>query len=497
LLFCPSLALLLLPIPPLSAAEIHVDDTSGLSAAMDSAGPGDEIILAAGTYTISDPLYPATAGTEEEPIIVRAEEPGAAILETNTAMAFEVRVPHWTFEGLDIQGVCVNHTNCEHAFHIIYQADHTVVRNCVMRDFNAQIKGNGESNGVEMIFPDDVLIEGSELYNESIRATVNPVTPIDVVGGQRWTVRSNFIHDFAKGLSDSVSYAAFYKGNSADGVFERNLVVCEQLHSGGTRVGLSFGGGGSYPDSICEDSDCSTEHSRGIIRNNIVADCSDVGIYLNESSDTGVYNNTLYNTAGLDVRFATSSADIRNNILSETINLRDGGTATISSNLEQVSLGDWFSWFADPYHQDFSLLDGSSIVDTGEPISDVTDDFCGNERDDGSPDLGAVEFDGDLDCDTTSPFQTNSDDPDTGDPSVDTGGPAPGDSGDSEVATGDSDPGDTGGDDPPSDQEENEGCDCSSGSSGMIPALGLTAMLAGLVLWRRLSDAYSSSCSNR
>ena len=331
MLFCPSLALLLLPIPPLSAAEIHVDDTSGLSAAMDSAGPGDEIILAAGTYTISDPLYPATAGTEEEPIIVRAEEPGAAILETNTAMAFEVRVPHWTFEGRDIQGVCVNHTNCEHAFHIIYQADHTVVRNCVMRDFNAQIKGNGESNGVEMIFPDDVLIEGSELYNESIRATVNPVTPIDVVGGQRWTVRSNFIHDFAKGLSDSVSYAAFYKGNSADGVFERNLVVCEQLHSGGTRVGLSFGGGGSYPDSICEDSDCSTEHSRGIIRNNIVADCSDVGIYLNESSDTGVYNNTLYNTAGLDVRFATSSADIRNNILSETINLRDGGEVRVDA----------------------------------------------------------------------------------------------------------------------------------------------------------------------
>lgn len=58
--------------------------------------------------------------------------------------------------------------------------------------------------------------------------------PDDVV------VEANRISDFEKGGGDTISYAAFLKGNSKDGVFERNLVVCSEHFSGGVRVGLSF-----------------------------------------------------------------------------------------------------------------------------------------------------------------------------------------------------------------------------------------------------------------
>lgn len=34
-------------------------------------------------------------------------------------------------------------------------------------------------------------------------------------------------------MGDPISYAAFLKGNSRDGLFERNLVVCERASSGG------------------------------------------------------------------------------------------------------------------------------------------------------------------------------------------------------------------------------------------------------------------------
>ena len=62
-------------------------------------------------------------------------------------------------------------------------------------------------------------------------------------------MRRNFIHDFRKASGDEVSYAAFLKGNSREGLFEGNVVSC--VHSagdtGGYRVGLSFGGGGRAP----------------------------------------------------------------------------------------------------------------------------------------------------------------------------------------------------------------------------------------------------------
>jgi len=136
-----------------------------------------------------------------------------------------------------------------------------------------------------------VLIEYNEFSNSRPRDTGNPVAPIDIVGGKRWVVRGNFIHDHEKGQGDGISYAAFLKGNSRDGLFERNLIVCELLHRGGIRLGLSFGGGGSQPDSICKEGRCSPEHRNGVMRNNVIVNCpADVGIYLDEARDSRVYN---------------------------------------------------------------------------------------------------------------------------------------------------------------------------------------------------------------
>jgi len=287
------------------------------------------------------------------------------------------------------------------------KADFTVIRRCRMHEFNAMIKGNGQAVGAggAYVWPNDVLIEGCELFNNSARNTSNPVTPIDVVGGRRWIVRGNYIHDHAKGGGNNVSYAAFLKGNSRDGLFERNLVICEQLHTGQIRLGLSFGGGGSGPDKICEESTCTPEHQNGVMRNNIIVNCpADVGIYLNEAKNTKIYNNTLYNCTGIDVRFAASDADLRNNLLSGKIRDRDGGSSTKQNNLESVTASSFKAWFKDPDGSDFSLVNGVTIKNKGVNLSTVKDDFCANLRDDGTHDIGAVEYDGDGPCDTTKPY---------------------------------------------------------------------------------------------
>ena len=50
---------------------------------------------------------------------------------------------------------------------------------------------------------------------------------------------------------------------------------------------------------------------------------------------------------------------------------------------------------------DFGLLDGASLVDQGENLAQVNNDFCNVPRNDGSNDLGAVEYSPGTECDTT------------------------------------------------------------------------------------------------
>ena len=60
----------------------------------------------------------------------------------------QVQGKYWTFEDLVIVGTCTpaNHGLCEHAFHVTHDADFFVMRNSVLRDFNAMLKvaGGGE-----------------------------------------------------------------------------------------------------------------------------------------------------------------------------------------------------------------------------------------------------------------------------------------------------------------------------------------------------------------
>ena len=391
------------------AAETTVTNTDELRAAVGAANPGDVILLQAGTYRLDGKLNLNRPGGDGAPIVIRAASEEAPVIESNTVEGFKISAPHWTLENLHFVGVCADDSSCEHALHIVGNADNTTVRNCVFQNFNAQIKGNGEpvSDGGAYAYPDDVLIEGSEFFNDAARQTSNPVTPIDIVGGRRWVVRANFIHDHAKGGGNNISYAAFFKGNSRDGIFERNLIACELMHTGQIRLGLSLGGGGTGPDPICEDGTCNPEHQNGIIRNNFIVNCpTDVGIYLNEATNTRIEHNTLFNTTGIDVRFDTSSATLVNNLLDGKIRTRNGGTILADEgNLQQVQLGQLTGWFTAPGMLDFSLVDGAMLVDQGSANTQVTDDYCGNTRQ--APfDIGALEYTSNTPCDTSRPHPT-------------------------------------------------------------------------------------------
>ena len=359
--------------PPAMAAEGDIKTWSGVKTAVARARPGQVISIAPGTYVIGrrDVLDAAAHGTAEQPITLRAAALGAVTVEVEFLEAARISGSHWIFENLEFIGICGSHPNCEHAFHVKPNAHHLRFRNNRLIDFNAAIKGSaGDAAGATG--PSYVTVEGNWIYNTKPRRTNSPVTPIDVNGGRGWVVARNYIADFAKQGGSNVSFGVFLKRNSFDGLYEGNLIVCEQRHRGGIRLGLSFGGGGSQQ---------ALEHSNGTIRNNIVMNCpQDVGIYLNRAHNTRVYNNILYNTGGIDVRYRQSTADLRNNIISSRIKNRNDGTHTSRGDRVGVSARQFADWFVDPARGDFRPKPGAPVIGSGVPAPDVAADFCGRPR---------------------------------------------------------------------------------------------------------------------
>ena len=110
----------------------------------------------------------------------------------------------------------------------------------------------------------------------------------------------------------------------------------------------------------------------------------DVGIGLESSSSTEIYNNTIYldhdlYSNAIEYRFSgTSGTLIANNLTNKLITSRDGGTATLQSNRTDALA----AWFVDPPAGDLHLVrpGAPEVVDKGSVLPDLTDDFDGDRR---------------------------------------------------------------------------------------------------------------------
>ena len=389
-----------------SANVVNVSTPAQLTTALASALPGDEIVLAAGTYAMTGANC-AADGTEAAPIVVRAAAPLAALIEFDGLEGFRVTGAHWHFEDLDIRGVCADDNNCEHAFHVSGAAHGFVLRRSRVQDFNAQLKVNASLIGTEYVTPNRGLVEYNEVGDTRGRQTSNPVTKLNIDTGDDWIVRGNYLHDAQKLGGDTISYAAFMKSGGNRGLFERNLVVCSRATTGGTRIGLSFGGGGTAPQYCAPAFDsnvpCSVEHYGGTLRNNIIANCTDVGIYLNRARDTHVLFNTLIGTTGVDFRFATTSGEAVGNLLASAIRTRDGAAMTETGNQMNITLAQFQAWYRMPLEGDLMVIgDVSSLIGAAPARPDVTDDYCAAMRPDGPLTFGAIEHSVDG-CNTMQP----------------------------------------------------------------------------------------------
>jgi hypothetical protein len=365
---------------------VNVSNEKELKKALASAKAGQTIVIAPGEYYFSSyRVIPKGIGTSVNPIRLTAAKLGTVKIFLK-GEGFFVQDPYWQFSNLHVIGDCKRHADCHHAFHIVGKAHHTIINNNIMQDFNAMIK----VNGVGRNFPDYGRAIENTFFNSSARNTVEPVTPFDLMQANEWQVSNNFFYDIQKSAGDKVSYAAFFKGGSSNGIFERNLIICSaNLPNKYTALGLSLGGGGS-PMRYRRNNN-KAEHLGGIIRHNIIMHCAnDVGIYLNKAQGSRVEHNILYNTQGIDLRFLETDAYVANNIISGRIHIRDRAKLNNRNNLVvrrdfitgEDSLSDYFvapekGDFTFKSHIDIESLNkptDNSVISTNEVIST---DFCG------------------------------------------------------------------------------------------------------------------------
>jgi len=313
------------------ARAVHVASPSAIIAAVNGARAGDVITIAPGRYELPG-LRMTAAGTLRHPIVLRALKQGTVELRSAAVEFMKISAPDWVVENLDIAGTCRDDSECEHAFHIVAHADRTIIRGNRIRDYNAHIKGNGENDS----FPNDVVIEDNIFFDTHLRVTDNPIGPIDVVGGARWTVRGNLIADFAKRLdhvptrTDDWSYGLFFKGNSERAMIAGNIVGCGiAAPPQQSARAISLGAAGTGPGLCDKGGSCRTEHRQGTIWGNIALNCpGEAGIYLFQAEDTLVAGNIVAGTRGIEAVGIETNARVSGNTLDGAIDANGGATVT-------------------------------------------------------------------------------------------------------------------------------------------------------------------------
>ena len=361
------------------AKDFNVDTPKDIRAAMAAAQAGDTIVIKPGEYDMGQALVTGNSGAQDKPIILRAAgEKGYAKLKITGAgsdVGFRVNSRFWVLRGLHIEG------NKSIQDLIMVSApsgggDLTMIDCKISKCSEFLIKASRSREKA----PDNVVLEHCEWFD-------CPGTAIDLVSGDNWGIRGNYVHDWGK--DGGTHYGIFLKGGGKNGTIERNFVDGK---AGKGTVGISFGGGltGKQWLPLAADGKVAPEHTGGICRNNIVVNTGDCAFHSNNASDCKFYNNLAYNCGAGFQRQGSYPPDavLANNVLSGNLK----GPGKTENNLTKIDKG----WFVAPDQFDFRLTEAgkTALAGKGTALTDNPTDFFGSPRKAGIPqDLGPVNAD--------------------------------------------------------------------------------------------------------
>lgn len=361
----------LAPLPAPTGQVATVSTATELEIAVSVANTSGHltIILTDGTYTLTNPLY-----ISGDSVTVRSQsENRDGVFIRGDGMAgslpilFMVAGKNLTFADMTLGQVAGN------ALHLLSDADNCLIHNVRFVDTKEQmLKVSSGSTGDT--YTDNGTVEWC-LFEYSAG-----IGPQEYIGGvfaheaNNWTVHHNIFEDIRAPGSGMGGYAIHFWNDSANTAVEHNIIVrCDR--------GIGFGLDGN-------------PHERGSISNNMVHTTKDVGIGLQHSAYTSVYNNTLYTenyTNSIEYRFPeTQYVSIINNLANALVTARDGATGVVETNVTNAQA----SWFVDAAAGDLHLATAyAAVVDQGQSLSGVPMDIDCEPRPKGDGyDIGADEF---------------------------------------------------------------------------------------------------------
>ncbi len=204
---------------------------------------------------------------------------------------------------------------------------------------------------------------------------------LDIHKGDGWIVRDNIFRDISSPHTAVAEHAIHFWRNSRNNTIERNVIYnCDR--------GIGFGLGNNPP-----------ENDGGIIKNNMIYNdgqgiYNDVGIGLESSPNTQVYNNTIYVAYpnAIEFRFeSTMNVEVKNNLCNKAITSRNGGTANTETNYTSAAA----NWFVDTNNGNLRLASANpETIDQGSDLGNlVAIDLDQNIRPVGEGyDIGAQEW---------------------------------------------------------------------------------------------------------
>ena len=249
------------------------------------------------------------------------------------------------------------------------------VHNVKIKDtYEQMIKGVSANNGADSARVQCSLFE----YTSGIGPQWY-IGGLDIHDGDNWIVNDNVFKNIASPSQSLAEHAIHFWNSSSNNIIERNRIInCDR--------GIGFGLGSSRNDG-------------GIIRNNMIYNdgthpFDDVGIGLETSPSTKVYNNTIHieYPNAIEYRFEeTTGVEIANNITNKLIRSRNGGQANLQNNYTDGNI----NWYRDANNGQLHLEEFiDEVVNQGINLSpDVMDDIDQTGRPiDSKYDIGAHEY---------------------------------------------------------------------------------------------------------
>ncbi len=269
--------------------QVNVRTEAELREAIGNAEPGDEIILAAGTYRLSRQLWIDKQGTESNPIIIRSGgEKYSAKLTGSSEEGINIGdgAAYLVIDGLEVFGMGDNNIHVQNAHHITLQN---------IKSYDAGRNGDV----IKVNQAHHITVQNTELARSGAR----PGCPsencwqelIDFVDTDDSVIRDNVMTDFG-------NLAGYVKGGSTNVLITGNTITGQRSGAGDP----SWGIGGWTDRELLRGRQYEAINVR--FEDNIITNSSYGALGIYDANNVQIRNNTLNNNRGTLIEFKAGNA---------------------------------------------------------------------------------------------------------------------------------------------------------------------------------------------